>query len=230
MQLTKYGFENAVAGFFEMPTNDATKILPKHLQSLEVQHQRSILAITAFKFTETEVGSYSEIVLSVIVPPKVEPNRPVPNAAFYPFMVGVTTAESRTHAIERWHLPHYMRNIDIDFSKSEQGLLVQVYEKDKPILDLHVRDFSKEPERLLFNAFTIDQEDKFKVNIFMEGNHSEHEEETGSLKLYPHEMTQGLDLDDVSTIPFREQWFQEGLQTFEELETIWAPQRSILER
>ena len=68
MQLTKYAFYNAVAGFFEMPTNDATKLLPKHLQSLEVQHQRSILAITAFQFTETEVGSYNEIVLSVIVP------------------------------------------------------------------------------------------------------------------------------------------------------------------
>jgi|TARA_B110000196_G_scaffold87044_1_gene75491 hypothetical protein len=220
MQLTKYGFENAVGGFFEMPTNDATKILPKHLQSLEVQHQRSVLAITAFKFTETEVGSYNEIVLSVIVPPRIEPNKPIPNAAFYPFMVGVTTAESRAHAIERWHLPHYMQNIDIDFSESGQSLLVQVHEKEKPILDMRITDFSKQPDTLLFNAFTTDREEKFKVNIFMQGQHSEHEEETGSLKLYPHEMTEGLDLDDISTVPFREQWFQGGQQTFEELETI----------
>ncbi|HIF38058.1 MAG TPA: hypothetical protein EYQ69_02215 [Gemmatimonadetes bacterium] len=220
MQLTKYGFENAVAGFFEMPTNDATKILPKHLQSLEIQHQRSILAITAFKFTETEVGSYNEIVLSIIVPPKVDPNKPIPNAAFYPFMVGVTTAESRAHAIERWHLPHYMKDIDIEFTESQESLLVQVHEKDKPILDLTVTDFSKTPDTLLFNAFTTNKEDAFKVNIFMQGQHSEHEEETGSLKLYPHQMTEGLDLDDISTIPFREQWFQQGLQTFEELEAI----------
>ena len=182
MQLTKYGFENAVAGFFEMPTNDATKILPKHLQSLEVQHQRSILAITAFKFTETEVGSYNEIVLSIIVPPRVDPSKPIPNAAFYPFMVGVTTAESRAHAIKRWHLPHYMKDIDIEFTESQESLLVRVHEKEKPILDLTVTDFSKEPDTLLFNAFTTDEEDKFKVNIFMQGQHSEHEEETGSLK------------------------------------------------
>ena len=168
MQLTKYAFYNAVAGFFEMPTNDATKLLPKHLQSLEVQHQRSILAITAFQFTETEVGSYNEIVLSVIVPPRVEPNRPIPNAAFYPFMVGVTTPESRTHAIERWHLPHYMNDIDIEFSESSQGLAVHVQEDDTPILDLTVTDFAKEPDTLLFNAFTVDAEDNFKVNIFME--------------------------------------------------------------
>ena len=220
MQLTKYGFENAVAGFFEMPTNDATKILPKHLQSLEVQHQRSILAITAFKFTETEVGSYNEIVLSIIVPPRVDPSKPIPNAAFYPFMVGVTTAESRAHAIKRWHLPHYMKDIDIEFTESQESLLVRVHEEEKPILDLTVTDFSKKPDTLLFNAFTTDEEDKFKVNIFMQGQHSEHEEETGSLKLYPHQMTEGLDLDDISTVPFREQWFRQGLQTFEELETI----------
>jgi hypothetical protein len=203
-----------------MPTNDATKILPKHLQSLEVQHQRSILAITAFKFTETEVGSYNEIVLSIIVPPRVDPSKPIPNAAFYPFMVGVTTAESRAHAIKRWHLPHYMKDIDIEFTESQESLLVRVHEKEKPILDLTVTDFSKEPDTLLFNAFTTDEEDKFKVNIFMQGQHSEHEEETGSLKLYPHQMTEGLDLDDISTVPFREQWFRQGLQTFEELETI----------
>lgn len=220
MQLTKYGFENAVAGFFEMPTNDATKILPKHLQSLEVQHQRSILAITAFKFTETEVGSYNEIVLSIIVPPRVDPSKPIPNAAFYPFMVGVTTAESRAHAIKRWHLPHYMKDIDIEFTESQESLLVRVHEEEKPILDLTVTDFSKEPDTLLFNAFTTNEEDKFKVNIFMQGQHSEHEEETGSLKLYPHQMTEELDLDDISTVPFREQWFRQGLQTFEELETI----------
>jgi hypothetical protein len=166
------------------------------------------------------VGSYNEIVLSVIVPPRIEPNKPIPNAAFYPFMVGVTTAESRAHAIERWHLPHYMQNIDMDFSESGQSLLVQVHEKEKPILDMRITDFSKQPDTLLFNAFTTDREEKFKVNIFMQGQHSEHEEETGSLKLYPHEMTERLDLDDISTVPFREQWFQGGQQTFEELETI----------
>ena len=48
MELTEYGFKNAVGAFFEMPTSDARKILPAHLQPLEVQHQRSILAITAF--------------------------------------------------------------------------------------------------------------------------------------------------------------------------------------
>ena len=50
--------------------------------------------------------------------------------------------------------------------------------------------------------------------------HTEHEEEAGSLTLHPHEMTQELTLDDISSVPFREQWFHGGLQTFEELEKI----------
>ena len=54
----------------------------------------------------------------------------------------------------------------------------------------------------------------------MDGPHTEHEEEAGSLTLHPHEMTEGLTLDDISSVPFREQWFHGGLQTFEELEKI----------
>ena len=58
---------------------------------------------------------------------------------------------------------------------------------------------------------------KFKANIYMEAPHSEHEEEEGSLTLYEHAMTAGLTIDDVNTYPFREQWYQAGLQTFEPL-------------
>ena len=34
------------------------------------------------------------------------------------------------------------------------------------------------------------------------------------------ETGEGLTLDDISSVPFREQWFHGGLQTFEELEKI----------
>jgi hypothetical protein len=33
-------------------------------------------------------------------------------------------------------------------------------------------------------------------------------------------MTEGLTLDDINTYPFREQWYKEGLQTFEPLLTL----------
>ena len=220
MRHTYYGFRRCVGAFFEMPTADARRLLPKHLEPLEMQHERSILALTAFQFHESEVGEYEEIVLAVIVPPMVERGKPLPKAAFYPFVVGTSTEASRLHAIDRWHLPHYMKDLRIEFTETEEGMEVNVLDGAEPVLDLLVTQHSYEPSKNLYNAFTVRGDERFKANIYMEAPHSEHEEERGSLTLYEHPMTLGLTIDDVNTYPFREQWYQEGLQTFEPLETL----------
>ncbi|MDA0311424.1 MAG: hypothetical protein O2992_04840 [Gemmatimonadetes bacterium] len=216
---TYYGFKNCVGGFFEMPTSDARKLLPAHIEPLEMQHTRSILALTCFEFTESEVGHYFEVVLAVIVPPMVEPGKPLPKAAFFPFMVGTSSEASRLHAIERWHLPHHMADLDIAMNEFEDRMEVEVREGDKPVLDLTVTKHVYSPAKSLYNAFTVEEngDGKFKANIYMEAPHSEHEEETGSLTLHEHPMTAGLTIDDVSTYPFREEWYEAGLQTFEPL-------------
>jgi hypothetical protein len=151
MEYTYYGFSNAVSAFFEMPTSDARKLLPAHLQPLEVQHTRSILSVTAFRFTESMVGEYNEIVLSVIVPPRVEPGKQLPKAAFYPFMVGTTTDASREHAIERWHLPHYMKAIAIDLKPGDKVMEVAVRDDGRPILEMTVTSHEFSPVRDLYN-------------------------------------------------------------------------------
>ncbi len=220
MDYTYYGFRNCVGAFFEMPTADARKILPPHLQPMELQHTRSIFAIMAFEFTESEVGPYEELVLSVIVPPMVEPGRALPKAAFYPFIVGTSTEASRLHAIERWHLPHYMKDLDIGFDQSDGQMEVKVRDEGAPVVDLLVTDYQYEPVRYLYNSFMVDGDERFKANIYMEAPHSEHEEEAGSLTLYEHPMVEALTIPDIATYPFREQWYQAGRQTFEPLETI----------
>ncbi len=220
MELTRYGFSNALGAFFEMPTSDARGLLPPHLQPLEKQHTRSILGITAFHFTESMVGAYDEIVLSVIVPPVVEAGQPLPKAAFFPFMVGTSTEASREHAIERWHLPHYMKDIQMLFEPRDGGVEVHVRDGDDPVMEMLVTDYEFAPVRHLYNSFMIDGGERYKVNIFMEGPHSEHEEERGTLTLHEHPMTEGLTLDDISEYAFREQWLKNGVQTFEELEKI----------
>ena len=220
MEYTRYGFAQVVAAFFEMPTTDARKLLPPHLQPLEVQHTRSILAITAFEFTESMVGSYNEIVLSIIVPPRVEVGQLLPKAAFFPFIVGTTTDSSREHAIERWHLPHYMKELDIRLHPEDDVMKVTVAEDDMKILDMTVTSHQFAPVRDLYNSFMVDGDNHYKVNIYMEGPHAEHEEERGSLTLYEHAMTEGLTRSDVSSYAFREQWLRGGMQTFEELERI----------
>mgnify|MGYP001981667022 CR=1 FL=1 len=222
MEYTYYRYRNCVAGFFEMPTADARAILPGHLQPMELQHTRSILAVNAFQFTESEVGSYDEIVLAVIVPPMVEPGKPLPKSAFFPFMVGTSTEASRLHAIERWHLPHYMKDVDMAFTEEDGRIEVNVRDTDggDPILDLVVTAHEFHPSKNLYNSFMMDGEDRFKANIYMEAPHSEHEEEEGSITLYEHEMTSALTIGDVHTWPFREQWYSTGLQTFEPLAAI----------
>ncbi len=220
MPLTRYHYSQAVSAFFEIATADARRILPPHLQPLEVQHEASILAVTAFDFTDSMVGPYQEIVLSVIVPPLVKPGQEMAKSAFYPFLVGTSTEASRAHAIERWHLPHYMEDLDIDFMPSDGRMRVEVREGDRPIMDFEIADHQSEPVDHLYQSFMVNGDSRFKVDIHMRGPHSEHEEELGSLKLYEHPMTARLTLDQVAAFPFREQWMRDGVQVFEELEKI----------
>jgi len=217
---TYYAYRMCVGAYFEMPTADARKLIPEHLEPLEVRHDRSILAVTAFHFTESLVGEYHEVVLAVVVPPIVEPGKPLPKAAFFPFMVGTTSEPSRAHAIERWHLPHYMKNLDITFTGDEGEVLVTVRDDGRPVLDLTVTDFEFEASTNVYSCFTFDEPERYKVTIFMEAPHTEHEEERGSLTLYEHPMTAGLTLDEVEVYPFREEWYRGGMQTFERLESF----------
>lgn len=220
MEYTYYRFRNCLGGYFEMPTSDARKLLPGHLQPVEPQHSRSIFAITCFQFTDSPVGAYNEVVLAVISPPLVEAGKPLPKAGFYPFMVGTTSAASRQHAIERWHLPHYNKDLDIDFSPADGEMLVTVRDDGAPVLSLTVTDHEYVPAKNLYNCYMADREGQYKANIYMEAPHSEHEDERGSIVLHPHAMTVGLTLGDITTTPFREEWYREGVQTFEPLERV----------
>ena len=66
---TRYAFAHAVNAFFELPTDDAKRILPAHLEPVELHHGTSIFAMTAFDFTESMVGPYGEVVMAVVVSP-----------------------------------------------------------------------------------------------------------------------------------------------------------------
>lgn len=221
MEYTHYGFRNCVGAFFEMPTSDARGLLPSHLQPVEMQHTRSILSVMAFQFTESMVGAYDELVMAIIVPPLVEPNRQLPKAAFYPFMVATSTEAARLHAIERWRLPHLMQDVSMDFTETDSSMDVKVADASgAPILDLFVTRHEHHPAKNMYNMFTVGDDGRFKANIYMEAPHSEHEFERGSLTLHEHDMTRGLTLVDISDYPFREQWYTAGMQTFEPLEQL----------
>ncbi len=220
MEYTQYKFTNVIGAYCEMPTSDARGLLPPPLQPVELQHSRSVLGVTIFDFHDSLVGPYREAVLAIVVPPLVEPGHLLPKAGLYPFIVATTTEASRRHAIERWHLPHYMKELDIALDDADGALTAVVRDDGKPVLDLTVTEHSYEARHNLYNSFSVDDTGRYKFNIHMEGEHSEHEEELGSFVLHPHPMTEGLTLSDISTVPFREEWYRNGVQSIEPLETL----------
>ena len=217
---TQYRFRQAVSAFYEMPTEAARSLLAGAAEPMEIRHGSAILALTAFDFTQSMVGAYHEIVLAVIVPPRMKASGEVPRSAFYPFLVGTSTPESRAHAIERWHLPHYMKDVDVGFEPGPRRVEVHVREGARPVLDFSVHEHVWSDVNHLYQCFMRDAGQRYKVDMHLEGRFCEHEEESGTLRLHDHPMCAGLDPRDIADRPFRELWMKDGLQTFETLETL----------
>jgi hypothetical protein len=217
MPLTRYGYRNAISGFFEFPTENARRILPRHLEPAELHHGSSIFSMTAFDFTESEVGPYGEVVMSVIVAPLVKPGEKLPKSAFYPYLVATSTKAARDHAIERWHLPHWMEDIDVAFHREGRSIGARVAVGGAPVAELTITDHSWAPVSHLYQSFMKDDSGAYLASITMEGQQSEHEEETGLLKLFEHPFNQDLVLSEIYENPFRELWMRDGVQTFEPL-------------
>ena len=216
-----YYFNNGLSCLFEMPTLDAKRLLPSHLQPLEVQHQRSVLSVTAFDFFEGDGGVYQELVLSILVPPLVKPGDSLPKAALYPFIVATSTEYGRKEGIERWRLPHLMLDIDMEFTEGEGEISVAVSAAGDPICEMSGTSHEFEPAELLFQSFMSDDTGNFKSNLTRRGEgYSEHEFERGSLTLHEHEMTAGLTIDEIADYPFREQWMKGGVEIFTPLENV----------
>jgi hypothetical protein len=220
MPLTRYQFKNAVSAFFEMSRDAAKRALPSHLEPMEVKHGLGVLAVTAFDFTGSEVGSYEELVLAVITPPVLGVGGEFPRSAFYPFIVGTSTEASRLHAIERWHLPHYMADIRCDFREEGGTMRVHAHEGNRPILDMTVSAHKWTKVNHLYQAFTVDAPRRFKADMHLDGAFTEHEEESGELVIHPHPMCEAVLSADVASFPFRELWMKDGVQTFQELQTL----------
>ncbi|HEY7412232.1 MAG TPA: acetoacetate decarboxylase family protein [Vicinamibacteria bacterium] len=218
-ELTRYGYRDAISGFFEFPTENARRILPAHLEPAELHHGSSIFSMTCFDFTESMVGAYGELVLAVIVSPLVKPGERLPKSAFYPFVVATTTRAAREHAIERWHLPHWMEDVQMSFDRGEDRLTARVEAQGEPVAELSIGQHSWQPVNHLYQCFMKD-DNAYLAKITMEGSQSEHEEETGQVRLFDHPLHGPLRIADVFDVPFREIWMRDGMQTFEPLQVL----------
>ena len=219
MPLTRYHFRHAVSAFLEVPRAFAVPCLPGRLEPLEANHGIGVLAVTAFDFVDSEVGPYQELVLSILTPPRICPDGAWPRSAFFPFMVGTSSQASRLHAIERWRLPHYMKDIEVEFEEVKGSIRIRAHERGRPILDLDVSGSDWGPTRQLYQVFSSSEDQLYKADIHMEGLFTEHEEETGRLVLHDHPMCASLTGTEV-TRPFRELWLRNDVQSIDTLKRL----------
>lgn len=220
MTVDKSYFSTGVSAFFEMATADAERILPDHLEPIEVRPQRSILNVTVFHFSGTEVGSYVELMLSIVVPPVVDEWGRHPKGAFFPFQAATSSEASRLHRRSLLRIPHFEEDIDAQFIEKEDRVRVQVWGGGSPILDLTVYQHRWQSTTHLLHAFMMDGPLRLKADLQISGRYTVHEHERGEMTLHEHPMTRQLTLGEVSPQPFREHWLKEGFELFHPVEAL----------
>ena len=216
----QYYYRDAIGGFFEFPTDNARALLPQDLQPIEPHHGSSVLSVMAFDFHDSPVGSYGELILSILTAPRVEPGQPWPRSAFFPFRLATTTRESREHAIERWHLPHYMKDIDLRWDRGDGHITIHATERGQPIVDMTITEFEWSRVEHRYQAFMHDEDGFYSSTIVMNGQFSENEEEKGGIVIHTQSMTELLEDWELTTTPFRELWMKNGVQTFHPLQQL----------
>ena len=87
----------------------------------------------------------------------------------------------------------------------------------EPLAELTITDHSWKPVAHLYQAFIRDEQGTYLAHITMEGEQSEHEEESGRIRLHPHPFNKDLVISEIYEQPFREMWMRNGVQTFEPL-------------
>jgi len=220
LSLTRYGYRNAINGFFEFPSENARRILPRGIEPVEVHHGTSVFAVTVFDFHESEVGEYGEVVYAVLVPPFVREDGRLAKGAFFPWQVATTTSAAREHAIERWHLPHWMDDVEVAFEPGDGKLTARVKAEGTEALDITMTDHSWSPVSHLYQSFQQDDGGRYLANILFEGEQSEHEEESGRITLHDHPFNKDIVISEVYEEPFREMWMRDGIQLFDPLQRL----------
>jgi len=220
MPVGRYDFRTGVSAFFEMATADARAVLPPCLQPIEVYHDRSVLCVTAFLFDESEFGPYAELMFSVIVPPIVAEWGKHAKAGFYPFLAATSSKEARRRRSESFHFRYLEEDIDAQFIESDGSLRVRAWGAGQQIIDFNVTQGAWESTSHLLQGFTVCGDQRFRTTVQISGQYTMHENERGSMTLFPHPMTDALLGREVAARPFREHWFKNGTEVFHGLESF----------
>lgn len=97
-----------------------------------------------------------------------------PHAAVYPIVVASSNREARDHAIDLWHLPHFMEDIGIEFTPSPDGQSMTgkvCCHQGKPIVQLTVSQTGAwKPVYQLYQSFQGDESGSYMGIMDMRGH------------------------------------------------------------
>jgi len=215
--MMEYRFSDILSGYFEFPTENARRLLPGHLEPVELHHGSSVLSIGLFDVIESPVGPYRSVALSFLVVPIIKGtgDETMPNSAFFPFMSGTNRPEPRQVAVTHLHLPHWSEDVQIDIERDGRMGRGKLTAGGEPVLELAVSDYEWSPVSHLYQCFGRDASGSYVAEIRAQGQLSDHQEETGTLRLHDHPFNAGLAVADVYEVPLRETWLREGTQAFQ---------------
>jgi hypothetical protein len=212
--VTRYGFSRAFGGFFHAHAARLAALLPAGVHPFESHPELGVLAVTVFDFDASEVGSYRELVASVMVPPWAPRGEVLPHGAFFPVLLATTTDRSRAHAAQRWKLPELDRCLTIEIGGSDRVARVEVDDDRRALLRLTVGLARPGDSRRTYQCFSRDAEQLHRVGVEIAGPLAEHEDERGELELCDHPLADWLGRLIDDPIPFREQSMGAGQQRF----------------
>jgi hypothetical protein len=221
VSIVEYPFRDALSGFFELPHEVARGLLPHGPEPIEVRHGRAALSVTLFDFTQSPVGPYRELVMALLVAPRVLRGQPLPHGAFHPYLVAATHAAARQHAIERWHLPHYDAEVIIEIDTSEAPLASgRVCDASRrPVMALRVASaHGFRTTRRRYESFQRDATGLYVGTFEIAGDLSECEDGGGALELWDHPLHEGSAVWHADPAPFLECWVQNGCESYLSIE------------
>ena len=216
--MIQFIYRKVVGALFHVEESFARSHLPAGLHPLDFRLGSAICSLMVFDFVDSEVGPYTELAMTLYVPPDARPGEPMPEVGIFPWILATSTEPARRLAAERLSLPGYPRDVGARFESDGTSERVEVFEGEQPILSLQVEKRNHKRTERLFQCFTRGSEGLLQSPVTMAGGFAEHEEELGRLELFDHPLVAALDraLDDE--VPFREQVADAGQQTFRGME------------
>ena len=97
---------------------------------------------------------------------------------------------------------------------------MRAWGQGEPIVDFSVTQGEWESTSHLLQGFGICGDQRYRGTVKISGQYTVHENERGSMTLFPHPVTQPLLSEELPPYPFREHWFKNGTEVFHSFEAF----------